>query len=80
MADGMSTDRRALGAALRELRQRRGTSQARLAAESGIHRSYLGGIERGTRNPTYLSMVRVAEALGTTVSKWLALAERHRQD
>ncbi|WP_018991701.1 helix-turn-helix domain-containing protein [Aromatoleum toluclasticum] len=45
------------------LRRARGWSQERLALESGLARSYLGGVERGQRNIALLNILRLAEAL-----------------
>lgn len=61
----MPTDPRALfGLRLAEVRRARGLSQERLALESGIARSYLGGVERGQRNIALLNIYRLADALG----------------
>lgn len=61
----MPPDPRALfGLRLAEVRRARGLSQERLALESGIARSYLGGVERGQRNIALLNIHRLAEALG----------------
>jgi len=51
------------GRRLAELRKQIGWSQEKLALESGIARSYLGGIERGQRNVALLNICRLAEAL-----------------
>ena len=51
------------GARIRELRNRRGLSQETLAAEAGIHRTYVGGIEVGLRNPSLKNIARLARAL-----------------
>jgi transcriptional regulator with XRE-family HTH domain len=51
------------GARVRELRNQRGVSQEALAAEVGIHRTYLGGIELGLRNPALDNITRLARAL-----------------
>jgi len=60
----MPTDPRVLfGLRLAELRRARGLSQERLALESGIARSYLGGVERGQRNIALLNIYRLADAL-----------------
>lgn len=60
----MPTDPRALfGLRLRENRKSKGLSQEGLALESGIARSYLGGVERGTRNIALLNIYRLAETL-----------------
>ena len=61
----MRDDPRVLfGLRLTELRKVRGLSQERLALESGLARSYLGGVERGQRNIALLNIVRLAESLG----------------
>lgn len=60
--------RRAFGAALREAREEAGLSQDALAGLADLHRTYVGGIERGERNPSLENIVRLAESLGTTVA------------
>ncbi len=55
--------RRAFGHRVRELRLRRGVSQESLALQTGIARSYMGGIERGEKNPALDHIVRLAEGL-----------------
>ncbi|UCI30866.1 helix-turn-helix domain-containing protein [Mesorhizobium sp. B4-1-4] len=52
------------GAALRLLRSERGYSQEEFAALIGIDRSYLGGVERGDRNPSLKLLFRICKALG----------------
>ena len=54
-------------------------SQEELAHRSGMHRTYLGGIERGERNPSYTNLLRIAKALDMSGSVLLAAAERHQQ-
>ncbi|MDX6697128.1 MAG: hypothetical protein QOE65_525 [Solirubrobacteraceae bacterium] len=53
----------ALGRAIRDFRGRRQISQEDLAHRAGMHRTYLGGIERGERNPSYTNLLKVAGAL-----------------
>jgi transcriptional regulator with XRE-family HTH domain len=57
------------GRAVREMRDALNISQEELAARSGLHRTYVAGVERGIRNPSLKSIVRIAEGLGTTVSR-----------
>ena len=53
----------ALGHAVRSERKRRHLSQEELAHTSGLHRNYVGRLERAEVNPTYDSLVRLALAL-----------------
>ena len=52
------------GQRVRVLRELTGLSQEALAAKAGIHRTYMGGIERGERNICLRNIIRLAEALG----------------
>ncbi|SMB28916.1 Transcriptional regulator, XRE family [Sterolibacterium denitrificans] len=56
------------GLRLIEVRKTKGWSQERLALESGLARSYLGGVERGQRNIALLNIFKLAEALGVAPS------------
>lgn len=53
-----------VGRNIRRLRRQRGLSQEDLATELGVHRTYMGGVERGERNLTLRSLERLAERLG----------------
>jgi transcriptional regulator with XRE-family HTH domain len=57
---------------VRELRNARGVSQEKLAEEAGIHRTYLGGIELGLRNPSLKNIARIARALGVPIKELFA--------
>ena len=58
----------AFGAAVRRLREQRGLSQERLALDAGMERTYMGGIERGERNPSLINVFKIADALGVPAS------------
>lgn len=60
------------GRRVRELRQERGWSQEVLAEKAGIHRTYVGGIERGLRNVALVNLSRVAKAFGLSLSELFA--------
>lgn len=57
---------RIVGRNIRRLRRQRGLSQEDLAAEIGVHRTYMGGVERGERNLTLRSLERLADRLGVS--------------
>jgi transcriptional regulator with XRE-family HTH domain len=57
----------AFGRRIRDLRKARGLSQEDLAERAGLHRTYVGGIERGERNPSLVNIGQIAQALGVTV-------------
>lgn len=59
------------GRTVRRLRHAMGLSQEGLADLANIHRTYIGGIERGERNPTLTMIVRLARALGVPPAKLL---------
>jgi transcriptional regulator with XRE-family HTH domain len=64
-AAGKPADGRALlAASIRKLRHDRGLSQEALAERAGIHRTYLGSIEREERNVAIDNICRIAWALG----------------
>jgi transcriptional regulator with XRE-family HTH domain len=64
------------GKAVRKLREERGLSQEALADLCGLHRTYIGGIERGERNVGLLNILRIAKALGIEPGVLLADFDR----
>ena len=59
------------GSVVRKYRKAAGMSQEDLADRAEIHRTYIGGIERGERNPTLVMIHRLAKALDMAPSKLL---------
>src|SRR5205807_4610157 len=70
----------ALGERIRELRTQKGFSQERFAERCGIHRTFQGHLERGEKNASLMTLVRVAEALNVTLSDLFSgLEQRAKQ-
>jgi len=59
----------AFGLNVRQRREALGLSQLKAAEKADLDPTYISGIERGVRNPSLLSMVRVAKALDVTISE-----------
>ena len=60
---------KALGQRIRELRTERGYSQESFADKCGVHRTFMGTVERGESNLSFQNILKVATALGITLSK-----------
>lgn len=73
-----SPEHAALGEAIRTLRSDAGLSQEQLAEGAGTDLTQVGGIERGVRNPSYTTLLRLAAALETTVGEMATLADELR--
>lgn len=56
----------AIGPVLRAFRLQRELSQEEMAAKAGLHRNYIGGIERGEKSPTIKSVGRILAVLGVS--------------
>ena len=65
----------ALGRAVRRLRIERGLSQEDLAHLSRMDRTWVGGIERGEKNPSYEKLMDLASALDVRISELIAEAD-----
>lgn len=69
-----------LGRAIRRLREKTGVSQERFASKIGVHRTYMGHLERGTANPTVRTLQLIAEGLSISVGELLTIAESEGAD
>lgn len=67
----MKNVQKSLGERVRVMRTALGISQEALAHASGLHRTYVGSVERGERNVSLQNIVVIARALSTTPSKLL---------
>jgi transcriptional regulator with XRE-family HTH domain len=74
-----SPEHGALGDAIRTSRERLGLSQEELSAASDIHITHIGGLERGVRNPSYATLVRLAHALQIKPGELVSLADELRE-
>jgi transcriptional regulator with XRE-family HTH domain len=73
-----SPEHAALGEAVRRLRLEAKLSQEQLAEGASTDLTQVGGIERGVRNPSYTTLLRLASALDTSVGELTTLADRLR--
>lgn len=58
-----------LGKIIREKRESQNVTQVELASRAGVDRNYIGMVERGERNPSYLSLQKIAQGLGIPVNE-----------
>jgi XRE family transcriptional regulator, regulator of sulfur utilization len=73
-----SPEHRHLGAAVAELRELRGLSQAEVADRAELRRSHLAAIERGEVDPTFVTLVRIVRAIPAPLAELFELFERRR--
>lgn len=64
-----------LGSTLADIRRERGLTQEALSLATGVHRNYVGGIERGERSPTVATVAVLADALGVSLGDLFTRAE-----
>lgn len=61
--------RKRLGQNVQRLRREKDWSQEELADRTGLHRTYVSGIERGIRNPTATVLEKLARGLGCSIGE-----------
>ena len=71
---------RRFGTLVRRSRLERGLSQERLGELSGLHRNYVGAVERAERTPSIVNADRIARALGSTLSAMFLELEQEPDD
>jgi transcriptional regulator with XRE-family HTH domain len=74
----MSNLRKRLGKIVHRLRKARGFSQERFADKIGVHRTFIGSIERGEQNLSLSSLEKVAGGLGISLSSLFEEIEKER--
>jgi len=73
---------KALGLRIRDIRASRGYSQEKFAAVCGVHRTFMGAIERGESNVSFQNILRIATAAGVSLESLFKgieiAAKKHR--
>ena len=73
--DEASEAKKAFGRAVRAARLHKNLSQEELSDLAGLDRTYIGGVERGERNPSLISLHKIAKGLDTPLSHLFAGTE-----
>lgn len=60
-----------LGQMIRSKRVKKGLTQLQVAQSACVDRNYIGMLERGERNPSFLSLLKIAQGLGLSVQQLL---------
>jgi transcriptional regulator with XRE-family HTH domain len=69
---GLQKAKKALGERVRQLRLEHSWSQEEFAFQTGLHRTYVGAVERGERNVSLENILRIAKALKLSASDLLS--------
>ncbi len=72
--------RKLVGANVRDARLAAGLTQEELAERSGFSQQYISGLERGSRNPTIVSIFEIGQALGVSHEQLVAAQSGHGRD
>lgn len=62
-----------LGQKIRDYRQKLGISQEKLALLAGLHRNYIGALERGEKNVSYITLLKILQVLDITFAQLLGI-------
>lgn len=73
--DRVSPEHTALGLAVRITRAINGLSQEEVGQRGGLHRNYVGALERGEINPTFRVLLKIERGLGTPLSELIERTE-----
>jgi transcriptional regulator with XRE-family HTH domain len=68
------------GKAVRSYREKLGISQEKLADRCGLHRTYLGAIERGERNVSLINIERIARSLDVSLEELFAQVDKQQRE
>jgi len=74
----METIEKRFGDRIRELRLAKSYSQEELAFKAGVHRTYLGSIERGERNPSLKNIASIAKALNVDLAELFSFGKHKK--
>lgn len=65
----MAEIKKLIGDRIRDLRKKKGLAQEKLGSKAKLHYTYIGGIERGEKNVSIITLSKIAKGLGTTVNE-----------
>ncbi len=69
-----------MGNNIKKIRKKENLSQEELAFKAGLHRTYIGSVERGERNITILNLIKISESLRADLTLLLDLNEKDDKD
>ena len=64
-----NSDLTKLGINIKSLRLESGWTQEKLAEKTGLHRTYISGVERGDRNISFINILKLSRALDVAISR-----------
>ncbi|MFV2029788.1 helix-turn-helix domain-containing protein [Neisseria sp. S1] len=75
-----TNDLKLFGTHVKNLRLSKNLSQEELAERAGMHRTYIGMVERGERNPALLNLIRLSKALCIPLSQLVSFLEKKNHE